>query len=291
MRLLLALLFICSLCSCEWSTTTEYVPVKVDFENVNWYAKRAQLAYQSEDKIKQSLTQVIHIETLPKLDIQYFVEQLPNDRQLISVRGTANFTNLREDSEYVKIRNNQIHIYVHKGFDEGASTILNRVLPHLDKNQEILLTGHSLGAAISTLLMIYLHHEGFNIGPSVNFGQPKFTNQHGAEMYDFLPLTRVVNNKDLVPLVPAASLLGNFHGEYRHLGQEVILLGGPHFVYLDNHIVTEKDLSDVWNNLGDLSLKDHMMENYRTNIQDKFTKQVEVAYQDRHAYHKSAQRQ
>ncbi len=285
MRTCLILFSIFLFSSCDRYTTEEFTPIKIDFENIDWYAKRAQLAYQTDTEIKQSLTNVIHTETLPELDIQYFIEQLPDNRQLISVRGTANLANVREDLEYTKSRNDKIHIYVHKGFDEDTKAVFDSALPHLDKNQEILATGHSLGAAVSTLLMVYLHHEGFNVGPSVNFGQPKFTNKKGAEKYSFLPLTRVVNDKDLVPLVPPVTLLSSIHGEYRHLGQEVILLGGPHFVYLDSHIVTEKDLSEPWANLGDLSIKEHMIANYRIAIQNKATKQVEVPYKDRHEFH------
>ena len=252
---------------------------------MDWYARRAQLAYSNKEQILKELDNVLYVKTIPERDIQFFIEQLPDNRQLISIRGTTNLANVRENVEYQKSRNKKIHIYVHEGFDEDANAVFNSALPYLDKNQEIILTGHSLGAAVSTLLMIYLYHEDFKIGPSINFGQPKFTNLKGAETYGFLNLARVVDRDDLVPLVPPRSALSSIHGEYRHFGQEVILLGGPYFVYLDNHIVTEKDLSEVWANLHDLSVKDHMIANYRNSIQAKFEKQIEVSYEQRHKYH------
>ncbi len=285
MRLLITIVILILTTSCDQFTTSEFSSVDVNFKDVDWYAKRAQLAYQSKDEIENALGNVLYVEVLPEKDIQFFVEQLPDKRQLVSVRGTANLANVREDVEYKKSRNDKIHIYVHDGFDEDANVVFNHVLPYLDKNQEIILTGHSLGAAVSTLLMIYLYHEGFDVGPSVNFGQPKFTNKEGATTYGFLNLVRVVNNKDLVPLLPPLSALAGVHGEYQHFGQEVILLNGPHFVYLDNHIVTEKDLSAFWVNLEDVSVKDHMIVNYRNAIQDKFQKQVEVPYDKRHKFH------
>lgn len=285
MRISFALVFLVLFSACGRYTTDESVAVDVDFKNVDWYAKRAQLAYSDKDEILKELDNVLYINTIPERDIQFFIEQLPDNRQLISVRGTANLANVREDLEYQKSRNNKIDIYVHKGFDEDASAVFNSALPHLDKNQEIILTGHSLGAAVSSLLMIYLHHEDYKIGPSINFGQPKFTNLEGAETYGFLKLTRIVDRDDVVPLVPPVSILSSIHGEYRHFGQEVILLGGPYFVYLDNHIVTEKDLSEVWANLHDLSVKDHMIANYRNRIQEKFARQTEVPYERRHKYH------
>lgn len=267
--------------SCSKHTTNEFEPVVVDFKKVDWYAKRAQLAYSTEDEIRKALDNVLVVNNIEEYDIQYFIEQLPNQQQLLSVRGTANLKNVREDVEYTKSKNKKIKILVHKGFDEDANVVLSQALPQLDKNQEILLTGHSLGAAVSTLLMIFLHVEGYSVGPSINFGQPKFTNIEGAKKYDFLPLTRVVNKKDVVPLVPPASLVSDIGGEYRHFGQEVIALDGSNFVFLDNHITVEKDLSELWFNLGDLSVEDHMIANYRASIQEKFNQQVEVPFQER----------
>lgn len=288
MRIYLVLLTIFLLSACNRYTTTEFIAVDLDFKNVDWYAKRAQLAYSSKEEIAKELENVLHVENITERDIQYFIEQLPDNRQLVSVRGTANLANVREDVEYQKSINEKIHIYVHEGFDEDANAVFTSALPHLDKNQEIILTGHSLGAAVSSLLMIYLHHEDYKIGPSVNFGQPKFTNKKGAETYEFLNLVRVVNDKDVVPLLPPATVLSSVHGEYRHFGQEVILLRGPHFVYLDNHIVVEKDLSELWANIGDISVEDHMIANYRNNISDKLQKQVEVPFDKRHEFHETS---
>lgn len=285
MRVSLALGFVVLLAACSQYTTDEFVPITVDFATVDWYAQRAQLAYSSRDDILKALNDVVHVEVIPEEDIQFFIEQLPDNRQLVSVRGTANLANVREDVEYKKSWKKDVHIFVHEGFDEDAEVVFKRVLPHLDKDQEIIVTGHSLGAAVSSLLMIYLYHEGFDVGPSINFGQPKFTNRAGAETYGFLDLTRILDDQDLVPLLPPATAFSSIHGDYHHVGQEVILLRGPNFVYLDNHIVTEKDLSAFWLNLEDLSVEDHFIASYRKNIKDKLENQVEVPYAQRHRYH------
>ncbi len=279
MRLIMC--FFIGTSACSKHSTNEFVPVQIDFKRVDWYAKRAQLAYSTEEEIRSALDSVIAVESIEEFDIQYFIEQLPNQQQLLAIRGTANLKNVREDVEYTKSKNKKIKILVHKGFDEDAHAVFSRALPQLDKNQEILVTGHSLGAAVSTLMMIFLHVEGYQLGPSINFGQPKFTNIEGAKKYDFLPLTRIVNKKDVVPLVPPPSIVASVGGEYRHFGQEVITLDGEYFVYLDNHITLEKDLSDLWFNLGELSVEDHMIANYRVSIQEKFDQQREVPFKER----------
>ncbi|MEZ5632891.1 lipase family protein [Nitrosomonas sp.] len=72
--------------------------------------------------------------------------------QIISVRGTANLKNIKEDAEYIQSKNNKLNIYVHKKFDEDAFKIYQDILPYLKKDYAVKLTGHSLGAAIAALL-------------------------------------------------------------------------------------------------------------------------------------------
>ncbi|MBT4210367.1 MAG: hypothetical protein HOE18_00760 [Porticoccaceae bacterium] len=45
--------------------------------------------------------------------------------------------------------------------------------PPLLVDHQIKLAGHSLGAAISMLLMLYMHEDGFSVARSINLGQPK----------------------------------------------------------------------------------------------------------------------
>ena len=95
MRISLVLLFSILLTSCERYTTDQFTVINVDFQDVDWYAERAQLAYSSKDDITKGLDTVLHVESIPERDIQFFIEQLPGNRQLISVRGTANLANVR----------------------------------------------------------------------------------------------------------------------------------------------------------------------------------------------------
>ena len=76
--------------------------------------------------------------------------------------------------------------------------------------------------AIFTLLRMYIYEDVFSVVRSIKLGQPKVTNDHGVGMYGFLPLTRVVDENDLVPMVPPITLLDSIHGCYEHFGDEVI---------------------------------------------------------------------
>ena len=136
----------------------------IDFKKIYWYAQRAKLAYESPQIIQQQLPNVESVNTLDSINVQYFIEVLPDSQeQLVSVRGTANWQNAKEDAEFAKARDQRLGIYVHKGFDNDAMTVYRDLLPALDKSKAVLLTGHSLGAAISSLLMLYLYHDGFTV--------------------------------------------------------------------------------------------------------------------------------
>ena len=254
----------------------------VDFDRVLWYAKRASLAYSDEKTIRTNLPNVIRVAEL-KDSVQYFLEtDSSNKTQTISVRGTANIKNAKQDAEYIPIKDKELGIYVHKGFDSTSKDVYNDVKPFLNKDFTIICTGHSLGAAISTLLMIRLEIDGFKLGQSINFGQLKITNKTGAIKYSKLPLLRVVDRKDLVPLCPPATLLDSIHGTYRHFGREALLLNGKHFSYLEEHDAERFVASDFWSHIGEKSLKDHYMENYIANIEGKIKSgSVEIPYSDR----------
>nr|WP_292955467.1 lipase family protein [Nitrosomonas sp.] len=202
----------------------------------------------------------------------------------MSVRGTANLKNIKEDAEYIQSKNNKLNIYVHKGFDEDAFKIYQDILPYLKKDYAVKLTDHSPGAAIAALLMIYLYEDGFDIDRLINFSQPKFTNKQGALRYHTLPLTRIVNENDVVPLLPPATLVNALHGSYKHMGDEVILLKGVEYIYLEQHQAETKKVEGFWDNIDHESVKEHFIANYLKNINSILAKAIQVPYSSREVY-------
>lgn len=259
--------------------------MKVDFNELRWYAERASSAYQTEQEIRTKFPDTVRVTTVNNTQVQYFLEQSTSqDAQVLSIRGTANLRNAVEDAEYLQVKNSKLGIYVDKGFDEDTALIYKDVLPYLDKDKEIILTGHSLGAAISTLLMMYLHEDGFKIGRSINFGQPKVTNDAGKGKYNFLPLLRVIDENDVVPLLPATTFLDSIHGEYTHIGPEVILLEGLYYVYQDEHMLRETKSDSFWSNLTDVSLGAHVIKHYMHNINSKLQASKQIPFNEREKY-------
>ena len=255
----------------------------VDFDQVHQSAQRSQVVYKSAADIRRQYPNVVHITTVADTQVQYFLERF-EDRQVVTVRGTANLQNFAQDADYDAVYNSELGIYVHDGFNEDVRKLYGDLTPYLDKSRPVQITGHSLGAALGSLLMMYLHVDGFELLPSINFGQPKVTNEAGAKKYQFLPLLRVVDENDLVPLVPPAILAGMEHGGYQHFGREVILLSGAYYVYLDKHLARQRSDDSFWNNLGDESISQHYMANYLKNIEPKRRKAMPVKYSERENY-------
>ncbi len=109
-------------------------------------------------------------------------------------------------------------IFLHDGFGAAAEAFYKEVRNLLIPRDEIHVTGHSLGAAIAAILMMYLDTDGFTLKTCYTFGQPKVTNSEGMAKFRHLPLVRVVDNEDIVPLVPPLTIVTALHGEYRHFG-------------------------------------------------------------------------
>ena len=60
-------------------------------------------------------------------------------------------------------------------------------------------------------------------GKCITFGQPRVTNQKGAEQLHQLPLLRVINDEDVVPLLPPLTPLTFLQGRYENFGPEIWL--------------------------------------------------------------------
>jgi hypothetical protein len=174
-----------------------------------------------------------------------------------------------------------IAIPVHAGFDRVTRLIYKDVKPYLKPGYKTYLTGHSLGAAVAAILAIYLIEDGVTVERVVTFGEPRFTTTDGAKRLQFLPLTRIVDEYDIVPYVPPSTLLDPRFGPYDQVGPEVILLDGPDFVYLPSHDATRIALGAFWRLLSLLSVPNHEIQRYLARIASKTKGAEEVPYDDR----------
>lgn len=259
-------------------------PKTIDFREVVDYAERAQAAYWKPEEIQQKYPLYVRVEDNQEVDVQYFVER-DHDQQLhtITIRGTANKKNAKIDLKYLQSRDDMLGIDLHRGFKKAANLIYPEIKTLLGgaKNYKVRLTGHSLGAALSTILMMYLQVDGFTVEKSINFGQPKVTDGEGVIKYDSLPLIRVVNETDPVPLAPPSTLLS---GLYQHMSPELVLLRGEFYSFLTRFLAERESVNNLSENIGDMDVPDHYMDNYITSLRGKLNKANLILFADRKKY-------
>lgn len=116
---------------------------------------------------------------------------------------------------------------VHRGFKVAAYDLWNAVRDDVlaegvAKGHKIWFTGHSLGAAIATIMATYSHHDAETIETAglITFGSPRVGNQEFSGFNDkSVPgHYRWVNNEDAVTKSPM-----NLFGIYSHCGTQMYL--------------------------------------------------------------------
>lgn len=156
-----------------------------------------------------------------KTDLQGYIGVLPSSKTIYVVfRGSSSIRNWIEDAEFKKIAYNTFPACacsVHDGFYKSALAVIDQVIPSVksllrEYNYNIIVTGHSYGAAVAQLISMELLAR--NIESNVyNFGQPRigdvayasFVNERLKELW------RVVHNHDIVPHVPPIKVFDYYH--------------------------------------------------------------------------------
>jgi len=280
------------LTACVGISTTELQRIgsKITPENINFgelytYAERANAAYATKSLIRSKYPLTVRINAPGQTDVRYFLERNDKTRtHFITVRGSTNSKNFSEDLDIAVREDRKVNIPVHTGFDLAARAIYNDVRPYLKAGYKTYLTGHSLGGAVAAILTIYMIEDGVDVVRVVTFGQPRFTTAAGVKQLSFLPLARVVDENDIVPMVPPATATDPRFGPYEHVGPEVILLEGRDIVYLPSHDANRISLGEFWRSVSFADLKDHEMKKYLKRIADKTRGTTEVPYNEREKF-------
>jgi hypothetical protein len=280
------------LTACVGISTTELqsigskiTPENINFDELYTYGQRANAAYAAKSVILSKYPSTVRINAPGQTDVRYFLERNDKTRtQFITVRGTADRKNFSEDLEIVVREDRKVNIPVHAGFDLAARAIYEDVKPYLKAGYKTYLTGHSLGGAVAAVLTIYMIEDGVEVVRVVTFGQPRFTTADGVRRLNFLPLARVVDENDIVPMVPPATAIDLRFGPYEHVGPEVILLEGRDIVYLPSHNANRISLGEFWRSLFFADLKDHEMKKYLKRMADKTKGVIQVQYNEREKF-------
>ena len=166
----------------------------------------------------------------PASDCRAFIEDCGNCI-VVSFQGTRTAEQWITDAKFlmraVASPRHGVAIKIHDGFLCGVDALLPKIVAVLlpegafkAKLKPIIVTGHSLGAALAELCGFFLQTEYFPVHAVYNYGCPRVGNAAWAAAYDSLlgkKTFRIVNQQDIVPRVPGV-LMG-----YRHVGQEYFI--------------------------------------------------------------------
>jgi triacylglycerol lipase len=285
-RVITATLGLCAIFSCGPVFARSDGPGKtpVDFYEILKYAVMSQVVYKPDAQIRDYYDQYdLVIGQLSGQSIKYMVlTDRKNKEQTVAVQGTKCFKNILLDLEFSEKKDLQLGIRLHHGFDKAAAELHAELSAKglLNKDYTTYLTGHSLGGAVALITAMYLKKDGFEIGRIVTFGQPKVTDREGAAKCADLPLLRVVNHHDEIPLLPS----GRDSRSYVHFGPAVLLLKEYYFAYIRT---PEADLADAPDFLGNFiedNLEDHHLRHYFRNLAFKLSKNIEVPLSEKEKY-------
>jgi len=126
---------------------------------------------------------------------------------IIVIRGTANESNVQSDIDVRLVKDDDLGIYLHKGFRDAAVIIMQSLDSSYTIEHTVHVTGHSLGGAVAQIIGMWFHKRGKNV-QIYSYGSPKVSDQvlSGGQPTHW----RVVRLSDPIPMSPP--------WPYRHTG-------------------------------------------------------------------------
>lgn len=207
--------------------------------------------------------------------------------QDIAIRGTTNLRNAIYDLRFLKSFSPALGIHLFHGFEMMTNVLFRNLEPYLRKDRPLRISGQSLGAAEAVILAMILSRKGYHIEQVITFGQPKVTDEAGARAFAGLPLLRVVDLSDVVPLLPPARLVYR-DNPYVHFGREVVLLEGAHYCIADEAFADRPIPETVVDNFSgvelDALLHEHNIKTYVASIAPKLGGGIRVPCSQRGSY-------
>lgn len=241
---------------------------ELNFADILDWAQAAAATYDDDSVIRDKYGPSTRIKSLDN-GVKVFVAVASSKRfQWLAIRGTADFLNLREDAEYLKQADPRLGVYLHSGFYRDARAVYEETRAQLAPGVPVRVAGHSLGAAIAVILQAWLHADGHPVDATITFGQPKLTNEAGVIKLREQPVLRVINDEDMVPMLPPLTLLSAQRGPYRHFGRELHLGPVPPLYRLySEHDAETPAVGSFWRHLGDETPRDHHVGLYVAKLQ------------------------
>jgi len=156
-----------------------------------------------------------------------------NNTVFVSLRGTDNIEGWIQDAEFTQTSYPGVpNAMVHEGFLQDYLSLSYSIKSAVAKLSSgginrVIVTGHSLGAALATLAAVDLAQNASLSVEVINFGSPRVGNQAFATYANKIlkSVKRFTWNRDLVPQLPPRNI---FQFSYFHLTEEIWWDGGSY---------------------------------------------------------------
>lgn len=209
------------------------------------------------------------------IDLEYIIEEhgakalqgydSETDTIFTAFRGSSNFENWLDNIQIEKISPyNDENIKVEKGFYKAYNYLKPELIDNLVtltkkyNTNRLSITGHSLGAAESTLFAYELMtiYKNYKISYFYNFGSPRVGNKEFVDSFMLvkIPSYRVTHYHDVVPHVPE-ELIGYSHVPHERWYNED---NSEYIVCNDFNGIEDNDCSNSCAPLDCTSIKDHL---------------------------------
>jgi triacylglycerol lipase len=227
--------------------------------------------------------QDIAVVDIPQTDTRYFVGSLDAEkRQLITVRGTVDLTNVILDLEAKLVPDDRLGILLHEGFQKATLSMYGDIQKHLKPGYSLTISGESLGGAVALILGMLFTVDGRDVREIITFGQPMVTDAAGVQRFQDLPLRRVVDAYDPIPRLPPVTSGNPVLASYRHIGGEVLLLDCQYYTYAEQQVVNSEAMRAYWQSKArpDFlpALGQHVITSYVQRLAPKVPQAVQVPF-------------
>jgi len=139
----------------------------------------------------------------------------------IVFRGSSSMKNWLDDAKVIQVPYTtfpECNCKVHTGFYKSVQNVYQQVHSSVNDildvypNYNIIVTGHSYGAAVAQLVAMELLADDI-VSTVYNYGQPRIGNKEYAEFVNNVPIDmwRFTHYKDMIPHVPPITGLHYYH--------------------------------------------------------------------------------
>ena len=166
------------------------------WKNATFMAKLAKHAYDKPAAFKKVFKKDWTIKMFKNGGTECYTLTCP-ENYIVVFRGTepTSWEDIKADLQFRKNKG------IHRGFDAALDDIWEDLKKHYDKNAKgkvLLVTGHSLGAALATLFSARINDEN---SACYTFGSPRTATPKVVKQMNFKAY-RFRNNNDVVTKVP-----------------------------------------------------------------------------------------